>query len=159
MSMIQIIKIAFNNGKMYRNSWNTWRAIEVCLTFGEKACRYIKVQNEKFSEEKDSFYVLLKRKYSFRQDSNPRSMGCEANDLPQSYLTCWYFYTEFCSKLVTICHFMTIAYTWLICKHIFCTWYTLFLCPFISKSVVDRSLRNLWIGGSNPGGNYTSFSV
>ena len=36
------------------------------------------------------------------------------------------------------------------------------LCPFISKSgssVVDRSLRNPWIGGSNPGGNYTSFSV
>ena len=48
----------------------------------------LRVQNEQFSEEKDSFYAILKRKYSFRRDSNPRSMGCEANDLPLSYLTC-----------------------------------------------------------------------
>ncbi len=36
------------------------------------------------------------------------------------------------------------------------------ICPFISESdssVVESSLRNPWIGGSNPGGNYTSFSV
>ncbi len=39
---------------------------------------------------------------------------------------------------------------------------TLLLCPFISEldsSVVESSLRNPWIGGSNPGRNYTFFSV
>ncbi len=48
------------------------------------------VQNEQFSEEKDSLYVLLKRKYSFCQDSNHRSMDYEANSLPLNYLTCWW---------------------------------------------------------------------
>ena len=50
---------------------------------------------------------------------------------------------------------------WFVNK-LFGTWYTLLLCPFISKSdssVVESSLRNPWIGGSNPGGKYTSFSV
>ena len=38
----------------------------------------------------------------------------------------------------------------------------LLLSPFISKSdssAVECSPRNPWIGGSNPGGNYTSFSA
>ncbi len=46
---------------------------------------------------------------------------------------------------------------WLV-NNVFCTWYTLFLCQS-GSSVVDRSLRNPWIGDSNPGGNYTSFSL
>ena len=52
--------------------------------------RKLRVQSEEFSEEKDSFYMILKRKYmySFRWDSNPRSMDYEANSLPLSYLTC-----------------------------------------------------------------------
>ncbi len=50
---------------------------------------------------------------------------------------------------------------WFVNK-LFGTWYTLLLCPFISEpdsSMVESSLRNPWIGGSNPSRNYTSFSV
>ncbi len=43
-----------------------------------------------FRRKKDSIYVILKTKYSFRWESNPRSMGCEASDLPLSHLTCWW---------------------------------------------------------------------
>ncbi len=43
-----------------------------------------------FRRKKDSFYVILKREYSFRWDSNSRSMGYEANSLPLSYLTRWW---------------------------------------------------------------------
>ena len=67
-----------------------------------------------FFWKKDSFYVILKRKYSFRQDSNPRSMGCEANDLPLSYLTCWWMGIKiayikdkircFCQSGIRNCH-------------------------------------------------------
>ncbi len=49
----------------------------------------LRVQNEQFSEENG--FILgdtEKRKYSFRRDSNPRSMDYEANSLPLSYLTC-----------------------------------------------------------------------
>ncbi len=74
-------------------------------------------------------YVILKRKYSFRWDSNPRSMGCEANDLPLSYLTCWWMgikiayikYKRRClqiDQVYAICHFMTIAYAWINCKQL-----------------------------------------
>ena len=49
----------------------------------------LRVQTEHWvSEEKDSFYVILKRKDSFCQHSNPRLMDYEANPLPLSYLTC-----------------------------------------------------------------------
>ncbi len=50
---------------------------------------------------------------------------------------------------------------WFVNK-LFGTWYALILYPFISESdssVVESSLRNPFIGGSNTGGNYTSFSV
>ena len=43
-----------------------------------------------FRRNKDSFYVILNRKYSFRRYSNPRSMDYEAHSLPLSYLTCWW---------------------------------------------------------------------
>ncbi len=35
-----------------------------------------------FRRKKDSFYVILKWKYSFRRDSNPRFMDYESNSLP-----------------------------------------------------------------------------
>ncbi len=38
--------------------------------------------------------------------------------LEHSGFCCGYFYTAFCSKFFTICHFMTIVYTWLICKQL-----------------------------------------
>ncbi len=41
---------------------------------------------------------------------------------------------------------------------LFGTWLTLLFCAFITKSdssAVESSTRNPWIGGSNPGGNYT----
>ncbi len=44
-----------------------------------------------FRRKKYSFYVILKRKYSFHRDSNPRSMDYEANSLPLSYLTRWWW--------------------------------------------------------------------
>ncbi len=43
-----------------------------------------------FRGKMDSFYVILKRKYSFRRDSNPQSMDYEANSLPLSFLTSWW---------------------------------------------------------------------
>ena len=46
-------------------------------------------QNEKVLEEKGFILLWLKRKFSFRQDSNPRSMDYGTNSLPLSYLTCW----------------------------------------------------------------------
>ena len=36
----------------------------------------------------------LKRRYSFRRDSNHRSMDNEANSLPLSYLICWWMGTK-----------------------------------------------------------------
>ncbi len=41
----------------------------------------LRVQNEQFWRKKDSFSAILKREYSFRRDSNPRSMDYEANSL------------------------------------------------------------------------------
>ncbi len=43
-----------------------------------------------FQRQNDSFYVILKRTYSFHRDSNPWSVDYEANSLPLSYLTCWW---------------------------------------------------------------------
>ncbi len=80
-------------------------------------------------------------------------------------ICCCYFYTAFCSKLFTICQFVTTAYVelrdlyWFVNK-LFGVWYALLLCPFINKSdssTVEGSSRNPWIGGSNPGGNYFPF--
>ncbi len=51
-----------------------------------------------FGGKKDSFYAILKRKYSFRRDSNPRSINYEANSLPLSYLTCWWMGIEVAYK-------------------------------------------------------------
>ena len=65
-----------------------------------------------------------------------------------------YFCTAFCLKLFTICHFVTIAYTWMICKQSFLYLRYGNLRPFISKSdssAVESSPRNPWIEGSNPG--------
>ncbi len=47
-----------------------------------------------FRRKNDSFYVIPKRKYSFRRDSNPRSMNYEANSLPLIYLTCWWMFIK-----------------------------------------------------------------
>ena len=82
----------------------------------------------------------------------------------RSYVNVAAIFTQpICSKLFTIIrHFVTIAYTWLICKLCIFTWYRLLLCTFISKSassVAESSPRNPWIGCPNPGGNYNSFSV
>ncbi len=44
-----------------------------------------------FGGKKKSLYVILKRKYRFR-DSNPRSMDYESNTLPLSYLACWWLH-------------------------------------------------------------------
>ena len=72
---------------------------------------------------KDSFYVILKRKYSFRRDSNPRSIGCGANDLPLSYLTCWWMSIKVAHikyKIILCCLQINQAYAivikWLKCK-------------------------------------------
>ncbi len=43
-------------------------------------------------------------------------------------------------------------------NNVFCARYTLLLCKS-GSSVVKSLLRNPWIGGSNPGGNYTAFLV
>ena len=44
-----------------------------------------------FRRKKDSFYVIMKRKYSIHRDLNPRSMDLYgAKSLPLSYLTCWW---------------------------------------------------------------------
>ena len=69
------------------------------------------------------------------------------------------YFVRNCLQLVIFWQLHTLH--WFVNKD-FCTWYTLIVCPFISKSdtsAVWSSPRNLWIEGSNPGGNYTSFSV
>ncbi len=70
-----------------------------------------------FWRKKDSFYVILKRKYSFRRDSNPRSMGCEETDLPLSYLTCWWMgikiaYIKYKSRCLQINQVYAIVIKW-----------------------------------------------
>ncbi len=46
----------------------------------------LRVKNEQFSEEKGFIlrYTEKEDLYSFRRDSNPRSMGCKVSDLPLS---------------------------------------------------------------------------
>ena len=43
-----------------------------------------------FRRKKDSLCVMMKRKYSFLLNLNPRSMNYEANSPLLSYLTCWW---------------------------------------------------------------------
>ncbi len=114
-----------------------------------------------------AFFNSFSNKNIFRTPRNPSCCNILVSFLSKRHwkliLMLLLFLHTFCSKLFTICHFVTIAYTWLIWKQtIFRTWYTLFLIPFKSKSdssVVESSPHKPWIGGSNPGGNYTSFSV
>ena len=51
-------------------TFSSVKLVEVC-NYGYKM--------SSFWRKKDSFYVILKRKYSFGQDSNPRSMDNGAN--------------------------------------------------------------------------------
>ena len=77
--------------------------------------------------------------------SNEKNIFLEHSGFPPAVTFLWHlkkkdiaaiFYAAFCSKLFTICHFVTIAYTWLICKQTI--WYLIYtlllLCPLNSKS-------------------------
>ncbi len=65
-----------------------------------------------------------------------------------------------CSQLVIFWQLRTVE--WFVNKGI-CAWYTLIFWTIIScksnSSVVESLPRKLWIGSSNPSGNYTLFSV
>ncbi len=73
------------------------------------------------------------------------------------------FCTAFCSKLFTICHLVTIAYIldWFVnnVRLDIRYFHAHSSASQIAQCMVESSLRNPWIGGSNPGGIYSSFSV
>ncbi len=81
-----------------------------------------------FRRKKDLFYVILKMKYSFRRDSNPRSMGCEASDLPLSHLTCWWMgikiayikYTISCLQFIQVYAIVINYKLWTISNKMLC---------------------------------------
>ena len=76
--------------------------------------------------------------------------------------SCIIFFFVFLSKKTSVVILWQLRQLDWFVNNAFCTWYTLLLCPFISKSdssAVKSSPRNSWIEGSNPGRNYTSVSV
>ncbi len=133
-----------------------------------KECGFLLIQqtssivnnNNLTSQNCDSFYT--RKKYFWEHSGFPPVVTFLAHFYQKDMCWSWFFTQHFvrnCSQFVILWQLRIPE--WIV-NNLLCTWYTLFWCPFISKSsgsVVDRSFRNPWIGGSNPGGNNTSFSV